>query len=438
MAGEEEEPWRVLEFYSGIGGMRYSMMRAGVEATMVEAFDINDKANDVYQHNFGRRPYQGNIQNLTAAELDNYRAHAWLLSPPCQPYTRQGLQKDSGDARASSFIKILDLIPEMSSPPNMLFVENVVGFETSDTHKQMIEILVRTGFITQEFILTPLQFGVPYSRPRYFCLTKVLEYAIQWLCFSFLKNDIPIIEKITMKRGADTKSYTAATVVIRGHESAPIAPLAKRKPSIFQNPHVNNQLVWTPSPLLEIDVSTWIDGHDESHERWKEWLQSCKPIENFLELNTPSYQSKSSDCDAATVFCEPLGREVEENGSGYRCPDQYVVPLSLIERLGSAMDIVYPDSKRCCCFTKSYFRYVKGTGSLLATVQPQKMDKVSSLKEQGLRYFTPREVANLHSLPEDFQFPPHISLKQQYALMGNSLSIAVVAPLLRYLFTESL
>lgn len=35
----------------------------------------------------------------------------------------------------------------------------------------------------------------------------------------------------------------------------------------------------------------------------------------------------------------------------------------------SGLDIVYPDSKRCCCFTKSYYRYVKGTGSLLATVQ---------------------------------------------------------------------
>lgn len=34
---------------------------------------------------------QGNIQTLTAGDLDKYKAHAWLLSPPCQPYTRQGL-----------------------------------------------------------------------------------------------------------------------------------------------------------------------------------------------------------------------------------------------------------------------------------------------------------------------------------------------------------
>ncbi|KAM1134450.1 hypothetical protein ACFX19_044277 [Malus domestica] len=74
---------------------------------------------------------------------------------------------------------------------------------------------------------------------------------------------------------------------------------------------------------------------------------------------------------------------------------------------------------------------------IVTCMQPKNKDKASSLKEQHLRYFTPREVANLHSLPEDFQFPQHISLRQRYALLGNCLSIAVVAPLLKYLFAGS-
>ncbi|KAJ0029795.1 hypothetical protein Pint_12693 [Pistacia integerrima] len=79
----------------------------------------------------------------------------------------------------------------------------------------------------------------------------------------------------------------------------------------------------------------------------------------------------------------------------------------------------------------------------LIDMQPKKKGKTTSLKEQCLRYFTPREVANLHSFPEDFQFPQHISLRQRsvsyhcsYALLGNGLSIAVVAPLLQYLFAQ--
>lgn len=113
-----------------------------------------------------------------------------------------GLKKHSADARAFSFIKILNLMQNMIYPPQMLFVENVVGFEVgvnflknscwllafqhwisliclwqvSDTHDQLLEVLSNLNFNTQEFILSPLQFGVPYSRPRYFCLVRTFEY----------------------------------------------------------------------------------------------------------------------------------------------------------------------------------------------------------------------------------------------------------------------
>eukprot|EP00249_Psilotum_nudum_P010145 c22360_g1_i3 orf=58-1041(-) len=304
--------FRVLEFYSGIGGMRFALEKARVPAVVVEAFDINEIANDVYEHNFGQRPHQGNIQHLTMQELEKYDANVWLLSPPCQPYTRQGLQKDVEDSRAASFLKILQILPFMSRSPTHVFVENVVGFESSVTHSQLMAILRSSDFVTQEFILTPLQFGIPYSRPRYFCL-------------------------------------------------------AKKKPLGFLQPTFDGQLLYTPCPL-------------------------------------------------------------------------------------QVADIVTPDSQRCCCFTKSYVRFVKGTGSFLATKKCLKEDlsdfsyvpkdhdtskMKDHLKQMELRYFTPREVANLHSFPQEFSFPDHVTLKQRYALLGNSLSVAVVSPLLQYLFVSS-
>ncbi|XP_015688304.1 tRNA (cytosine(38)-C(5))-methyltransferase 2 isoform X2 [Oryza brachyantha] len=373
---ETAAPWKVLEFYSGIGGMRYSLAASGVRAEVVEAFDINDVANDVYELNFGHRPCQGNIQTLTARDLDKYKAHAWLLSPPCQPYTRQGLQKHSSDARALSFIKILNLMKNMSFPPQMLFVENVVGFEVSDTHDQLLEVLSDLNFNTQEFILSPLQFGIPYSRPRYFCL-------------------------------------------------------AKQEPMSFQNPSDNSKLLRTPTFLTLVR-----DGHNRYNQNEDEMELVCKPINDFLETRNLNIDGKDFS-----------GTISNFNGSDGCTPSEtvfqdYVVPLNLIERWGSAMDIVYPESRRCCCFTKSYYRYVKGTGSLLATSNNLKQVskenlEISLLKEMGLRFFTPREVANLHSFPSSFHFPDQISLRQQYAMLGNSLSVAVVGPLLRYLFGET-
>ncbi|KAM1022728.1 hypothetical protein ACFX2A_044702 [Malus domestica] len=239
----------------------------------------------------------------------------------------------------------------------VLFVENVVGFETSDTHTKMIEILGRTNFVLQEFILSLLQFGVPYSRSRYFCL-------------------------------------------------------AKRKPSTFYNQVFDNQLLCSLGPLFwdaNADETVFSEL-DEPQESRDTLLESCEPIESFLEFKNCSDQLESDFGDTTTGSTNTEGILDKDEGNGY-CSgivDQYIVPLSLVERWGSAMDIVYPDSKRCCCFTKCYYLYVKGTGSLLATLQPKNKDKASSLKEQHLRYFTPRE------------FPQRISLRQRCALRGNS------------------
>lgn len=55
-------------------------------------------------------------------------------------------------------------------------------FQTSDTHAKMIEILANSDYLTQEFILSPLQFGVPYSRPRYFCLVAIIYFVCMHVC----------------------------------------------------------------------------------------------------------------------------------------------------------------------------------------------------------------------------------------------------------------
>lgn len=48
-------------------------------------------------------------------------------------------------------------------------LENVVGFDHSDVHSLLQETFAAAGYHVQEFILSPLQYGVPYTRPR--CVT---------------------------------------------------------------------------------------------------------------------------------------------------------------------------------------------------------------------------------------------------------------------------
>jgi site-specific DNA-cytosine methylase len=52
------------------------------------------------------------------------------------------------------------------------------------------------------------------------------------------------------------------------------------------------------------------------------------------------------------------------------------------------------------------------------------------------RFFTPREIANLHRFPSSFEFPEDTTMIQRYRLLGNSLNVEIVAALLTYLLQE--
>ncbi|XP_014483868.1 PREDICTED: tRNA (cytosine(38)-C(5))-methyltransferase [Dinoponera quadriceps] len=163
---------RVLELYSGIGGMHFALCESGVAAKVVAAVDINPVANDVYRHNFpGTFLVNRNIQSISAQELNKLNVDTILMSPPCQPFTRLGLKKDVIDNRACSLLHVLDLISELRSL-RYLLLENVKGFEMSQMRDKLVDCLEKCGYAYRELILSPCQFGVPNSRHRYYLLAK--------------------------------------------------------------------------------------------------------------------------------------------------------------------------------------------------------------------------------------------------------------------------
>ena len=53
---------------------------------------------------------------------------AIVMSPPCQPFTRQGLQKDIGDARTEPLLNVIKMICDLEKLEYVL-VENVKGMQ---------------------------------------------------------------------------------------------------------------------------------------------------------------------------------------------------------------------------------------------------------------------------------------------------------------------
>lgn len=81
---------------------------------------------------------------------------------------------------------------------------------------------------------------------------------------------------------------------------------------------------------------------DEPQGSWDKWLESCQPIESFLEFKNCSDHSEPNFVDSTNVSTDTSGALEEDEGNGCCTStlDQYSVPLSLIERWGSAMGIL--------------------------------------------------------------------------------------------------
>lgn len=175
-------PFRAVEFYSGIGGWSYAAAEAGASVgrcvQVVAAFDVSTVCNDVYASNLGLRPSQRPIERLSLEELDAFQADLWMMSPPCQPHTRQrnnpaseGGARDTEDPRAASFLHLCELLPMLRHPPQAIALENVVGFESSACASTWRASLASAGYAPpREWHLSPTMAGVPNERPRFYAL----------------------------------------------------------------------------------------------------------------------------------------------------------------------------------------------------------------------------------------------------------------------------
>lgn len=177
-----------VEFYSGIGGWTMALEEAveripEVDFTLrrIAALDHSNLCTSVFEHNFGAdlHPKSFSIQHLTQSQVEEWNAVIWAMSPPCQPHTRQhsNQEEDLDDPRSASFLHLVDLIRIMqeSCLPSLLFLENVVGFESSRSFQRWIEALELRQYNISSFHLTPTQVGLPNDRPRYFCVAVKKE-----------------------------------------------------------------------------------------------------------------------------------------------------------------------------------------------------------------------------------------------------------------------
>ena len=371
---------KLVEFYAGMGTMRWSLERAlesdvGASVTALASIDNSEVANAVYLANYPDENASGvlmrrNIEHLSSVETLDARfggADVWTLSPPCQPYTRKGKHLYGEDPRAGSFARILEALPKLREPPDRILVENVVGFELSETRRALVAALDEAGYVWREYHASPFDIGVPCTRTRYYAL-------------------------------------------------------AKRKPLSF------------------VDCAE--DARFKAIERFTliGWSNEFCPAQRCVRHNLATTDTIS----------RPRPRRIAEYLEGPVDDASLAVEAGTVERYWRWLDVVSPSCVRCSTFTSGYGKTVYG-GSVLASdafiaehcdvdVGTGRARLAGPFKGEWageMRYFSPREVANLHGLDSGWRLPSReLTRRQLWFTVGNSISVDVVAALMRQLMRD--
>ncbi len=156
-----------LELFSGIGG--WTAAAAGL-MDIVAAWDLSPAANTTYARNWGRAPVQRNLAGISVADLTRHGETGWLMSPPCQPYTRKGEQRDVDDPRAVPLLRLIRILHEVM--PSFLLLENVPPFGESRARERLTRKLTSLDYHQQEVEFCPTELGIPNLRRRYYLVAR--------------------------------------------------------------------------------------------------------------------------------------------------------------------------------------------------------------------------------------------------------------------------
>ena len=375
------------------------------------------------------------IEKLTATDLATLNADVWAMSPPCQPHTRQhdhhSAEEELSDPRSKSFLHLIELMYELGSSNSNTKAPNGKDDAGKDLLPKIILLENVVGFETstscQKYKQALVDNGYVYAE-LHLNPTQV-----------GIPNDRPRYYCCAVK---DVKQGK-----IEGKRAEDDA--LETLMNMFSDGNPKSSHVHTSIPSLGV-------VEPESPD-----ISSPLPkIESYLDRDLPPLTADASSTNGAKLEKTQISKTTIEKSAAW------------------CFDIVKRDDAQGACFTSSYGKYVKGTGSVLyhgsdsSTMMKDTAGKVER-KDDGqatdvfrlvdpkersydatwwerlvsgdddsppLRYLSGEEVARLMGFPlrgdtfesstqpdSAFSFPDWCTEKQKWRLLGNSINVAVSA-----------
>lgn len=348
----------------------------------------------LFQH---LKPNQTPIQRLSTSYLESHDATIWCMSPPCQPHTRQhsNRHKELEDPRSASFLHLCDILMEMREEclPELIFCENVVGFEESlgdfasmpaefdmdekvdGTHRNTEQpsppvkkndsddegsdttaksqctpimgsfqkwrtALSKRNYSVGHFHLDPTHVGIPNNRPRYYCVAfrkggKVFGKLKSTFNESHDYDSDICNENSKVNEGNQNENHHAEFSL-----NAITDDVMER---CHKNIFCNEEL--TKPPIVHNEKSLW--GNNDVDDSA---LLKLPCLRSFLDADMAQTNPKTP---ASKLTAKQLSLQI---------PEKLRTSAS-----SWCFDIVTPCHRRSSCFTHSYGKFIRGTGSILYT-----------------------------------------------------------------------
>lgn len=431
---------KFIDLFAGLGGFHFALKELGHECVL--ASEIQPDLKEIYSINHPDMEVNQIVGDIhTDIEIKDIPKFDILCAGfPCQPFSQAGYRMGLNDPNnGNHFLKLIDIVNYHK--PSYVFLENVPnlkGHDHGNTWKVIKKSLENEGYIVDEKILSPDEFGVPQHRKRIYIVginkTKnggpinypglendfninindylekgpdediplkgdTLRHILHWE--SFVKkidkigsNDIPRFPVWSMEFGADypfiekaTSRYKLSELnKYKGKFGFPVSATSREDLGQFLP-----RYALTDQDIFPKWKKSYITSNRNFYNNHKDWLNEWK--EEILDWKL-SHQKFEWNC----------GTDVD-----------YTLEDKIIQFRPSGIRVKNKD---------------RFPALVLSTTQiPIIFDKFKK-GGAGFRYITKREAANLQSMPQDnFQIMEnHVSA---YRAFGNAVNVKVIKEIVR-------
>ena len=360
------------EFFAG-GGMARAGLGLGWNCLF--ANDIDEKKCASYVQNWGGKDlHQADVKSLKSSDLPGRADLAWA-SFPCQDLSLAGSKTGLNGKHSGTFWPFWELMLALGREgraPTLVVLENVCGALTSHDGRDFAEIgsaLGQAGYRFGAVVVDAIDF-VPQSRPRLFVIA--------------VHRGIPVPRDLIQAEPAEPW-HTG--MLVRAYEKLP--------------PAARSEWLWWHLPQADTRQAILSDLVQDRPEgvRW----HTVKETRRLLDLM--SLRNRKKVASAKKAGCEMIGTvyrrtRLDENGKK-------------VQRA----EVLFDKIAGC-------LRTARG-GSSRQTLLFVYRDQVRS------RLLSPREMARLMGLPDDYQLPENYN--DVYHLAGDGVVVPVVRHLAKHI-----